>query len=60
MSQADINYSYTIWRILFTVVFIIFVILIATGKNMYIILGLLVVLSYAFYVYKGTWKYLPQ
>jgi hypothetical protein len=60
MSQSDINNSYTFWTMVFFVTAIVFVMLVSWTKNMGIVLGYIAVLSFALYVYKGTWKYLPQ
>jgi cell division protein FtsW (lipid II flippase) len=44
----------------FFVTTIVFVMLVLWTKNMGIVLGYIAVVSFALYVYKGTWKYLPQ
>jgi hypothetical protein len=60
MTQSDINKSYTFWTMVLLVTSILFAILVLSTKNMGFVLGYIAVLSFALYVYKGTWKYLPQ
>jgi hypothetical protein len=60
MSQSDINNSYTFWTMVFFVTAIVFVMLVSWTKNMGFVFGYIALLSFALYVYKGTWKYLPQ
>jgi len=60
MSQSDINDSYRFWMMTMLVLGLVFVMLIAWTKNIGLILGYIAILSFSLYVYKGTWKYLPQ
>jgi hypothetical protein len=60
MTQSDINKSYTFWTMVLLVTSIVFAILVLSTKNMGFVLGYIALLSFALYVYKGTWKYLPQ
>jgi hypothetical protein len=58
--QTAIKNAYLFWMMIIIVIVFALIFIIVFTKNAYLFIAVLAGLSYASYIYKGTWKYLPQ